>query len=103
MCKPVSPVPLLSCFLVCAKVGGAFFGVCLVWISAVAAFEGGVKALFALGRAVRLAAGMRVGWLSVAQHNDCSGCHLPTWRCGVQRLNSCCIECPVKSRDIPER
>jgi len=45
----------------CAKVGGAFFEVCQVWISAVAAFEGGVKALVALGRAVRLAAGMKGG------------------------------------------
>jgi len=49
--------------MVCAKVGGAFFEVCLVWVSAVAAFDGGVKALFALGRAVRLAAGMKVDWV----------------------------------------
>jgi len=32
-------------------------------MSAVAAFEDGVKALFALGRAVRLATGMKVGWV----------------------------------------
>jgi len=44
-------------------IGRAFFEVCLVWISAVAAFEGSVKALFALSRAVRLAAGMKVGWM----------------------------------------
>ena len=47
----------------CTKVGGAFLEVYLVWISAVAAFEGCVKALFALCRAVRLAAGMKVGWV----------------------------------------
>jgi len=41
----------------------AFFEVCLVWISTVAAFEGGGKALFALGRAVRLAPGMKADWV----------------------------------------
>ena len=61
--KLVSPVPPPICFLMCAKVGEAFFEVCLVWISAVAAFEGGVKPLFALDRAVRLAPGMNVGWV----------------------------------------
>ena len=63
MCKPSQACSALSCFLVCVKVGEAFFDVCLVRISAVAAFEGGVKALFALGRAVRLATGMKVGWV----------------------------------------
>jgi len=48
---------------VCAKVGGVFFGLCQVWGSTVVAFEGGVEALFALGRAVRLATGMELGWV----------------------------------------
>jgi len=41
----------------------AFFEVSLVWVSAVAALEGGMKALFTLGRAVRMATGMEVSWM----------------------------------------
>ena len=44
-----------------AKVGGPLFRASLEWVSEVAVFESGVKALFALGREVRLAAGMEVG------------------------------------------
>ena len=47
----------------CVQVGGAFFKVSLVCISAVAAFKDGVKALFTLGRAVRMATGMKVCWM----------------------------------------
>jgi len=61
--KLVSPVPPLSCFLVCVEVYWAFFEVSLVWVSAVAALEGGMKALFTLGRAVRMATGMEVSWM----------------------------------------
>ena len=41
----------------------AFFEVCLVVVSAVAAFDCGVKAWLALGRAGRSSAGMEVGWV----------------------------------------
>jgi len=34
-----------------------------VWVSTVAALEGGMKALFTLGRAVRMATGMEVSWM----------------------------------------
>jgi len=34
-----------------------------MWVSAVAALEGGMKALFTLGRAVRMATGMEVSWM----------------------------------------
>jgi len=34
-----------------------------VWVSAVTALEGGIKALFTLGRAVRMATGMEVSWM----------------------------------------
>ena len=41
--------------------GSEFFEVCLVVVSAVAAFKGGVKGLFALGRAVGSAACVEAG------------------------------------------
>ena len=34
-----------------------------MWVSAVAALEGGMEALFTLGRAVRMATGMEVSWM----------------------------------------
>ena len=48
----VSPVPSLSCCLVCCEVGGTLLGVGLVGFAAVAASDGGVKTCFALGRAI---------------------------------------------------
>jgi len=46
---------------VCINVGGVFFEVCLVGISAVAAFERGVKALLAPCGAIRVATSMEIG------------------------------------------
>jgi len=34
-----------------------------VWVSALAALDGGMKVLFTLGRAVRMATGMKVSWI----------------------------------------
>ena len=34
-----------------------------MWVSAVTVLEGGMKALFTLGRAVRMAKGMEVSWM----------------------------------------
>jgi len=56
----ISPVRPLSCFLVCVEIDWAFFEVSLRWVSTVAALEGGMKALFTLGRAVRMARGVEV-------------------------------------------
>ena len=47
-----SPVPPLSCCLVCREVSGTLLGVGLVGFAAVAAFDGSVKTCFALGRAI---------------------------------------------------
>ena len=43
-----------------------------MWVSAVAALEGGMKALFTLGRAVRMATGMEVSWM-LTSTNDTVG------------------------------
>ena len=47
----------------CVEVCWAFFEVSRVCISADAALESGMKALFTLGRAVRMATGMEVSWM----------------------------------------